>query len=90
MNPERDFEAFNKAGVSTAIGFNANKTWSIPPIVLETPHGILSWDHGDQPDVRYVLVEGHKRLRDLAGTLHAGQANGPHKLFVISSPIADA
>jgi hypothetical protein len=67
LNPERDFEAINKAGVSTAIDFNANKAWSIPPIVLETPHGILGWDHDDQPDVRYVLVEGQKRLRYLAG-----------------------
>lgn len=89
LNPAHDYASFNANRVSTAIDFNAQGTWSIPPIILETPFGVMSWDHGPLPDVRFTLIEGHTRLRYLAGVADAGVETGPHELFILRCPLAE-
>lgn len=90
LDPKRDFKVFNDGKLQTALDFNEHQTWSMPPVVLETPKGVVTWSEEPLTDVRYVLVEGHKRLRYLAGALDAGRGGGPHDLFILQSPIASA
>lgn len=90
MAPDHDYKAFNGKGDfgpnATARAMNGG-TWDMPLLVLETPAGILSHE-GARPDVRFVVAEGSKRMRYLAALRCLGQADGPHDLFVLSTPEA--
>jgi hypothetical protein len=87
--PQFDYDVFQGQGdkLATARALDEG-TWDYPIIVLRTPSGMRGYD-GDFPDVRLLLVEGHQRHRYL-NALHAlgKPPRGPHKVFVISSPVA--
>jgi hypothetical protein len=55
-----------------------------PIIILETPEGIRSYD-GDMPDVRFVVIEGSKRMRYLNALYHRGDKTGPHLLYILTT-----
>ncbi len=85
-SPEFDYQTFQRGGGSdrhpTARALDGG-TWDYPIIVLETPDGFI--DAGrDLPDARFVLVEGHQRMRYLNALLRRGHTPlGPHQLFVL-------
>lgn len=66
-----------------------DRTDHYPPVLLETPCGVISWDHGDLPDVRFVAIEGHKRLRYHAAVRHAGRKARNHQVFILTSDVTD-
>lgn len=88
MDAEHDFRAFNghrgRSPISTARAMNEG-TWDMPLLALETPSGIVSSD-GDLPDVRFVVAEGSKRMRYLNALRHRGDGEGPHNLFIMTTP----
>lgn len=51
--------------------------------MLETPAGVRSHD-GQMPAVRFVLVEGAKRLRYLNALHFRGEDTGPHALYIVA------
>jgi hypothetical protein len=73
----------------TAQAFADLNTWDYPIVLLKTPHGIKSYNV-EQPHTRLVLVEGHQRHRYLYALNHFDDAPpGPHKVYVLSSPITE-
>lgn len=89
--PWRDYEIFQRGGwngtpLLTAQGWR-NGSWDVPPVVLETPDGVRSYDD-PLPDVRYLVIEGSKRFRYLRALNDQGEPTGPHEVFVLSSPDA--
>lgn len=90
MVADHDFKAFNGEGgfgpISTARAMNTG-TWDMPLLALETPNGIRSVD-GDLGQVRYVVAEGSKRMRYLNALTHRGEGQGPHELFILTTPQA--
>lgn len=88
MNAEHDYYAFNHGEgfgpIPTARAMNTG-TWDIPLLVLETPNGIRS-ECEELPDVRYVVAEGSKRMRYLNALRSRGEGDGPHELFILSTP----
>lgn len=89
MNAEHDYAAFNNRGLgplATARAMNRG-TWDMPLLALETPNGIMSASE-ELPEVRYVVAEGSKRMRYLNALRHRGQGEGPHEIFILSTPQA--
>lgn len=90
LSPVDDYGLFNEGRghgpLQTAIAMNRG-TWDMPLLVLETPNGIVS-HAGPLPNVRLVVAEGSKRMRYLAALLHRRQCDGPHELFILSTPEA--
>ena len=89
MAAENDYAAFNGGAfgpIATARAMNTG-TWDMPLLVLQTPKGILS-ERGELPHIRYVVAEGSKRMRYLNALRHRGQGEGPHELFLLSTPQA--
>ncbi|SOR30299.1 protein of unknown function [Methylorubrum extorquens] len=84
LDAESDYRVFNiNRPSATARPFAANGTWDYPIVVLETPNGF--YDHrARHPDVRYLLIEGHKRRRYLNAMLARGEANAEHEIFILS------
>ncbi len=84
-DPEWDYRSFHEGGgfgpVETVRRW-ANGTWNIPPVILETPAGVRSYD-GERPDVRFLLIEGSKRFRYLNALHHRGEATGPNSVLVL-------
>lgn len=58
-------------------------TWTIMPVLLETPEGVKFHD-AEYPDTRYLVVEGSKRYRWLNALAHRGDPTGPHLCYVLS------
>lgn len=89
MDAEHDYNAFNHRGLgpnATARAMNRG-TWDIPLLALETPNGITSAS-AELSEVRYVVTEGSKRMRYLNALRHRGQGEGPHEIFILSTPQA--
>lgn len=84
-NPAFDRTVFHGrfGPISAAKGWR-NGTWDYPMVILETPNGFLGHD-GPQPEARYLLVEGHQRLRYLNLKHSEGGPTGPHRMFVLTS-----
>lgn len=57
-------------------------TWTIPPVVLATPQGIIGHE-GRSPSVKMVLVEGSLRYRWLNALHERGVETGPHDIYVL-------
>jgi hypothetical protein len=83
--PEFDYQVMQQASDgprSTANNWH-NGTWNMPLLVLETPSGIDSYE-GPLSEVRFILIEGSKRMRYL-NALHArAEATGPHPLYILN------
>lgn len=97
LDPDWDFCTFTVQpdGWQPATGLALDRgTWDYPLVCLSTPSGIWTLDpdapdhRRPLPDVRLVIVEGHQRHRYL-NALHARSIppQGPHKVFIISSPL---
>jgi hypothetical protein len=84
---EHDYKVFHDNQLQTAKNW-ANETWTIPPIVLETPKGFV-FNRTTYPDTRLLLVEGSKRYRYLNALHKKFLQAGLHKFFVIRSPLCD-
>jgi hypothetical protein len=91
-DPECDYEVFRPDvpnAQPTALPENWNGgTWTIAPVLLETPLGVrfLAEEH---PEIRYLVVEGSKRYRWLNALVHRGQQTGPHRAYVLSPRVQD-
>ncbi len=84
---EHDYRVFsqgNGAGPLATARRWRDGTWDVPIVVLSTPAGVDSYD-GAMPEVRFLLIEGSKRLRFLNALAHRGEQTGPHKLYVLES-----
>lgn len=57
-------------------------TWNIPILVLHSPSGFI-FEKGPRPDVRYWLIEGHKRIRYLNALVHHGKPSATHFLYLL-------
>jgi hypothetical protein len=85
-NPDFDYKTFQRRGGedrhATARALDQG-TWDYPIVVLETPDGFI--DAGrDRPDARFVLIEGHQRMRYLSALLQRRHSPlGPHELFIL-------
>jgi len=84
--PDFDYRTFQRSGGAdrhqTAVALDAG-TWDFPIVVLEAPDGFLD-ARRPRPDARYVLIEGHQRMRYL-NALRARnyQPLGPHRVFIL-------
>lgn len=83
FEPPFDFQTFTGNDTPTGKPFLTKGTWDYPIVVLHTPCGVQIWGR-DFPLARYLLIEGHQRLR-LLNAYH--QLKKPmeskHKLFVL-------
>lgn len=91
LDAEFDYATFQRGGGddrhATAKALDSG-TWDYPMIVLETPNGIHNEGEA-HPAIRSVIVEGHQRHRYLAALHALGRPPaGPHRLYVVTSPIA--
>lgn len=82
-----DYRVFHEQQLQTANDWS-NGTWSIPPVVLETPCG-FQCKTGRFPDARLLLVEGSKRYRYLNALYRRGERSSPHKYYLIRSPLCN-
>jgi hypothetical protein len=87
--PDFDYGTFQRGGgtdrLATAIALDSG-TWDYPVVVLETPHGFID-ARRLCPDARYVLIEGHQRMRYLNALRVRGHTPlGPHRLFLLTWP----
>jgi hypothetical protein len=88
LDPEYDYEAFNKSnpwgGHPTSRAMNETGTWDYPLLALKTPDGIV--DYGDvpsRPDVKYLLIEGDSRFRYLNALNARNAAAKEHEIFIL-------
>lgn len=87
LDPEFDYETF--AGEQTATGspFLQSGTWDYPALLLRTPNGVRTWQ-GEFPNARYLLIEGHQRIRMLNAMASLGKPMAPlHSVFVLSQTV---
>jgi hypothetical protein len=82
---EHDYQVFHDNQLPTAKNWG-NGTWTIPPIVLETPKG-FAFNQKTYPYARLLLVEGSKRYRYLNALHRKRLHTGLHQFFVISSQL---
>lgn len=92
LDPEFDYESFQgRYGddkLQTAKALDTG-TWDYPIVALSTPSGWRSLK-GEFPSERLMLIEGHQRHRYLNALHYLNKApNGPHDVFIVSSPMAD-
>lgn len=59
-----------------------NGTWDMPFVVLERPNGVDSYDRR-LSEVRFVLVEGSKRMGYLDAVHTRGEPTGPRAIFIL-------
>lgn len=78
--PEHDFKAI--ADVHTGEVMLATGTWDYPMLILNTPDGFKDWS-GEHPDVRFRLIEGHRRFRFLNALFHRKQGLPLHEVIII-------
>lgn len=87
-DPAHDYEVFRPDRpdpLETALNWE-NGTWTLPPILLETPEGIRF--HAEKyPNVRFLVVEGSKRYRWLNALAHRCAPTGPHQAYVLSQRV---
>jgi hypothetical protein len=84
MIPDFDYDVMQESSggpKSTAHNWQ-NGTWDMPLLVLETPGGIDCYD-GKLPEIRFVLIEGSKRMRYLNAVHARREATGPHALYIL-------
>jgi hypothetical protein len=84
--PDFDYCTFRRRGgadrLQTARALDAG-TWDFAIVVLEAPDGFLD-ARRPLPDARYVLIEGHQRMRYLnALRTRNWRPLGPHRVFVL-------
>jgi hypothetical protein len=84
---EHDYRVFHENQLSTTQNW-VNGTWTIPPIVLETPGG-FRFQLKTYPNTRLLLLEGSKRYRYLHALHAKGFHTSLHKFFVIRSPLCN-
>ncbi|MEZ5996408.1 MAG: hypothetical protein R3C25_11740 [Hyphomonadaceae bacterium] len=85
--PDFDYRTFQRRGEAdrhaTAVALDAG-TWDYPIVVLETPNGFID-ARRPRPDARFVLIEGHQRMRYLNALHTRGHTPlGPHRIFVLT------
>jgi hypothetical protein len=86
-HPAFDYKAFaarpGRPALATAAALDRG-TWDYPIVVLSTPSGFRDIPD-DRPDARFVLIEGHQRMRYLNALLmHKCIDTGPHDVFVLT------
>lgn len=81
--PEWDYGVFHGNDSEPGTTMDATGTWDYPVVILETPHGALTI-FGEEPDVRFWLIEGHQRLRYLNTLHHRGECASQHDVFVLT------
>lgn len=84
VDPEHDYRSFSGNGtdpLSTALNWHQG-SWTIPIVVLRTPQGIRTHG-GDRPDIRFLLIEGSKRVRWLHALHFRRAPTGPHLVHVL-------
>lgn len=90
-DPEFDYDALHRNSgfgpTRTAKALDTG-TWDFPIIVLRTDTGIRDSD-GNHPDSRFLLIEGHQRMRYLNALTTLDRlkhvAPGPHAVFVLKA-----
>ncbi len=90
MNPAHDLEVFqgkNRLGPLETARSWRDGSWNIPIVVLSTPTGVLTHSAA-RPDLRYLLIEGSKRVRYLNALRWNKEETGPHTVFVLEHPEA--
>ena len=90
-NPEHDRKLFERGPFGephpTARAFMERGTWDFPIVALRTPTGFQGFKSASE-NTRLVLIEGHQRHRYLCALTHYGEApKGPHRVFIIRSPM---
>jgi hypothetical protein len=94
LNPGFDRNVFERGTLGeplpTAKAFLERGTWDYPIVVLRTPNGFAGFTRVSQ-NIRLVLVEGHQRHRYLnALAFFRAAPPGPHRVFVLDSPMVVA
>ena len=77
-----DYDLYRDRGWEPAPSMRKTGTWNIPIILLQTPCGALL-PGGFRADVRFVLIEGHQRMRCLAAFNRHAKCAETHKVFVL-------
>jgi hypothetical protein len=77
-----DYDLYRDRTWEPAPSMRENGTWNIPIILLETPSGALR-PEGFRADVRFVLIEGHQRMRCLAAFSRHAKCADAHEVFVL-------
>lgn len=80
---QSDYRRMTHDGGQTCTPFQTSGSWDYPILVLATPNGVDTWS-GEHPDVKYLLIEGHTRVRYLKACAELGvQLSEAHELFVL-------
>jgi hypothetical protein len=86
--PQFDYDVFHEFGethpTAKALDLGA---WDYPIIVVRTPSGIRTCDGCERPEVRFLLVEGHQRVRYLNALNSRSVVLKPQDLFILRSPV---
>lgn len=88
MDAEWDYECLNRwPNHPTVTPFERSGTWDYPIVVLETPNGFRDYG-GAKPLAKYLLIEGHQRLRYLNALVAREETEhlqSDHCLFLLNS-----
>jgi hypothetical protein len=81
--PESDFRNFQTEEGEPIKSFYTFGTWNYPIVVIRTPDGVRIFER-HIPDVRFCLIEGHKRLWTLKAWKGNAFTREQHEVFVLS------
>lgn len=81
ISPDYDFEKLAEHHVGRTM--LSSGTWDYPMLILSTPEGFKD-RMGEHADVRFRLIEGHRRFRFLYALAHRRQARASHEVLIIS------
>jgi hypothetical protein len=82
FDASHDYGVLNRAGLEPANVMNSTGTWDYPIIILSTPKGMVDLGR-PRPDVQFLLIEGHLRMRYLNALSKYGQPAYRHSVFVL-------
>jgi hypothetical protein len=87
LDPDFDYRQFQNAkrfaNHPTVTSIDQSGTWDYPIIVLETPNGFRD-SNRSYSEEKYLLIEGHKRLRYLNAKHQREECMPCHQLFLLS------
>jgi len=83
---EYDYEIFNeydRPKYEPTLTMNKTGSWNLPVLVLYSPSGFHT-TRGVREDIKYWLIEGHKRIRYLNALNYYGKGESNHSVYVLS------
>jgi hypothetical protein len=89
LDLEGDFKQNHRKTCEPFKSLNTTGTWDFPIVVIHTPDGVRA-NFKHLPEVRFCLIEGHRRFRFLIAWEGRAFTADRHAVFVLSMALPSA